>query len=163
MKASSACVLTAATVQGTFELYSSKYFSLAEWIVVAGAAIGAFAVSVPNLHYLRLYSTISCILVLIFTIITIAVSCHDGEDCFPWKISMPAAVTAGYQVPCLSMLLFPCSHDHGMSVDVSDVISACCSFAIGSSSLQFLSVCQLSHQHCWRSRFTFSTAWCCHC
>ena len=68
------CIL----LQGTFELYSDKYFSLAEWIVVAGAAIGAFAVCVPNLHYLRLYSTISCVLVFIFTIIVVAVSSHDG-------------------------------------------------------------------------------------
>ena len=67
-------------LQGTFELYSDKYFSLAEWIVVAGAAIGVFAVCVPNLHYLRIYSTISCILVFVFTIIVVAISCHDGEQ-----------------------------------------------------------------------------------
>ena len=66
-------------LQGTFELYSEKYFSLAEWIVVAGAAIGAFAVCVPNLHHLRIYSSISCVLVIIFALITIAISCHDGE------------------------------------------------------------------------------------
>ena len=67
-------------LQGTFELYSDKYFSLAEWIVVAGAAIGAFAVCVPNLHHLRIYSTISCMLVFVFTIIVVAISCHDGKQ-----------------------------------------------------------------------------------
>ena len=71
------------TVQGVFELYDpEKYFSLAEWIVVAGAIIGLFAVSVPNLHLLRVWSSLSCLLVLIFSIITIAISCHDGALLF---------------------------------------------------------------------------------
>ena len=71
-------------VQGVFELYDpEKYFSLAEWIVVAGAIIGLFAVSVPNLHLLRIWSSLSCLLVLVFSIITIAISCHDGA-LLPW-------------------------------------------------------------------------------
>ena len=66
-------------MQGIFELYADTYFSLAEWIVVAGAAIGLFAVCVPNLHLLRLWSSLSCILVLVFTLIAISIACHDGE------------------------------------------------------------------------------------
>ena len=63
-----------------FELYDDqKYFSLAEWIVVAGASIGLFAVCVPNLHYLRLWSSLSCALVLIFSLIAIGIACKDGE------------------------------------------------------------------------------------
>jgi len=35
---------------------------------------------VPNLHLLRVWSSLSCLLVLIFSIITIAISCHDGAS-----------------------------------------------------------------------------------
>ncbi|DBA99266.1 TPA: Proline transporter [Trebouxia sp. C0006] len=73
-------VLAGQSLKGVFELYDEKYFSLAEWIVVAGAVIGLFAVSVPNLHLLRVWSSLSCLLVLIFSIITIAISCHDGRN-----------------------------------------------------------------------------------
>ena len=65
-------------LQGVFTLYDTKYFSLAEWIVVAGAATGLFAVSVPNLHLLRIWSSLSCILVLIFVAIPVGIAFHDG-------------------------------------------------------------------------------------
>ena len=68
-------------VQGVFTLYNTTYFSLAEWIVVAGASIGLFAVCVPNLHLLRVWSSLSCFLVFIFTIIAIAIACKDGTFC----------------------------------------------------------------------------------
>ena len=72
------------SLQGVFELYDKKYFSLAEWIVVAGASIGAFAVAVPNLHHLRVYSALSCALVLVFSLIAIGIACKDGKDvCYP--------------------------------------------------------------------------------
>lgn len=68
-------------MQGVFELYNDqKYFSLAEWIVVAGTSIGLFAVCVPNLHYLRLWSALSCGLVLIFSLVAISIACKDGES-----------------------------------------------------------------------------------
>ncbi len=68
-------------MQGVFELYDTSYFSLAEWIVVAGASIGLFAVCVPNLHLLRVWSSLSCLLVLVFSLIAIGIACHDGECC----------------------------------------------------------------------------------
>lgn len=90
-------------LQGVFELYDEKYFSLAEWIVVAGAVIGLFAVSVPNLHLLRVWSSLSCLLVLIFSIITIAISCHDGA----LLLGRHKSITAVLHCVCLQLLHVP--------------------------------------------------------
>lgn len=81
-------VLAGESLKGIFELYADTYFSLAEWIVVAGAAIGLFAVCVPNLHLLRLWSSLSCILVLVFTLIAISIACHDGRHNGPKDYSV---------------------------------------------------------------------------
>lgn len=76
-------VLCGQSLKGVFTLYDEKYFSLAEWIVVAGAAVGLFAVSVPNLHLLRLWSSLSCVLVLVFVAIPVGIAFHDGRHASP--------------------------------------------------------------------------------
>ena len=88
-------------MKGVFTLYEEKYFSLAEWIVVAGAAVGLFAVSVPNLHLLRLWSSLSCVLVLVFVAIPVGIAFHDGKRCCLCTVSLSVVINQLFPGPHL--------------------------------------------------------------
>lgn len=66
-------------LQGTHDLYTEDAMKLPYWIIVFGATYFVFAMSVPHLHGLRWWSTISCGLVIVFMIIIFGISIHDGE------------------------------------------------------------------------------------
>ena len=80
-------------LQGTHDLYTTDPMTLPYWIIVFGATYFVFAMCVPHLHGLRWWSSMSCMLVLVFMAIIFGVSIHDGTPLFPCVSLMACSVT----------------------------------------------------------------------
>ncbi|KAK9807574.1 hypothetical protein WJX72_003132 [[Myrmecia] bisecta] len=76
-------ILAGESIKGTHDMYTTDGMKLTYWIIVFGALYFVFAMCVPHLHSLRIWSGSSNVLVLIFLAICFGCSIHDGRDAPP--------------------------------------------------------------------------------
>ena len=68
-------------LKGMHDLYNdNQNIKLADWMIVAGACNGIFALAIPNLHGLRIWSGIACACTIIFVVIVVGIAAYDGES-----------------------------------------------------------------------------------
>lgn len=96
-----ACVLAA--LQAIYVMYTDEpTIQLAYWIAVAGVVFGSFAIAVPNMHNLRLYSTISIGATVIYGGIAMVIAIQNGTSFkyLPKVAKLPGR--APHEFMCLS-------------------------------------------------------------
>ena len=61
---------------------ANQNIKLTEWSAISGGVCALFTFAIPHLHHLRVYSAISIVLITMFCVIAIAISCKDGAPPF---------------------------------------------------------------------------------
>ena len=67
-------------VQSIYASYDDSIsIKLADWSAISGFCFWVLAAAIPSFHYLRPFSAISILLILMFVFITIGTAAKDGE------------------------------------------------------------------------------------
>ena len=65
--------------QGMYIQYGdNENMKLSEWMIVAGACMAIFSLTIPHLHGLRVWSGIACACTIMFAVIVIGIAAWDG-------------------------------------------------------------------------------------
>ncbi|KAK9807181.1 hypothetical protein WJX73_004815 [Symbiochloris irregularis] len=73
-------ILGGQAFKGMHDLYNdNQNIKLADWMIVTGACNGIFALCIPHLHGLRLWSGIACGCTIVFVVIVVGISAYDGN------------------------------------------------------------------------------------
>lgn len=103
-------------LKGMHDLYNqNQNIKLADWMIVAGACNGIFALAIPHLHGLRLWSGIACACTIIFVIIVVGISAWDGKSVMEQPSPVLVVVHAEF---CICSNKTFCLHAGRCSVDL---------------------------------------------